>query len=260
MIYKLEKTECAEPLFAGWEETLIWSCLQKVMGVVYADDLKMPESAVAVLGDFWFFAGKPSEKLALFEPKKGVGEFRLMIPQNEAWASVLQTAFGEKAKKTVRYATKKEPGIFDREKLAKMVNSLEEGYRLQLIDEACYDWCREHGWSRDLVSNYENYGRYRDLGIGVAVLKDGIPVAGASSYSSYQNGIEIEIDTQQEYRRQGLATACGAKLILECLGRGLYPSWDAQNRGSLALAEKLGYHFDREYVAFEVFTPFVSSK
>ncbi len=48
----------------------------------------------------------------------------------------------------------------------------------------------------------------------------------------------------------GLAYACGARLILECLARGIYPSWDAHNLESAALAEKLGYHYDRPYTAF----------
>lgn len=77
-------------------------------------------------------------------------------------------------------------------------------------------------------------------------------VAGASSYSRYKEGIEIEIDTKEEYRRKGLAYVCGAKLILECLKRDLYPSWDAQNKVSVALAEKLGYHFSHEYKAYEI--------
>ena len=50
----------------------------------------------------------------------------------------------------------------------------------------------------------------------------------------------------------GLASVCGAKLILECQERKLYPSWDAQNLWSVALAEKLGYHFSYEYTAYEV--------
>jgi RimJ/RimL family protein N-acetyltransferase len=41
-------------------------------------------------------------------------------------------------------------------------------------------------------------------------------------------------------------------LIMECLDRGLYPSWDAANKGSVALAEKLGYHFEKEYVTYEI--------
>ncbi len=71
-------------------------------------------------------------------------------------------------------------------------------------------------------------------------MKNGELVAGASSYAFYKGGIEVEIDTKEEERRKGLALVCAAKLILECLERGLYPSWDAHNKESLALAEKLG--------------------
>lgn len=74
--------------------------------------------------------------------------------------------------------------------------------------------------------------------------------AGASSYTSYDDGIEIEIDTHPDFRRRGLATACGARLILYCLAGGLYPGWDAANPESVALATKLGYHFDHEYDAY----------
>jgi len=74
----------------------------------------------------------------------------------------------------------------------------------------------------------------------------------ASSYSSYKGGIEIQIDTREDCRRKGLATVCGARLILECLSRDLYPSWDAQNQWSVSLAGKLGYRFDHAYIAYEV--------
>ena len=77
-------------------------------------------------------------------------------------------------------------------------------------------------------------------------------VSGASSYSRYLEGIEIEIDPKKEYRRKGLAYACGARLILECLERGLYPSWDAHNMGSVRLAEKLGDCLEGEYEVWEV--------
>lgn len=38
---------------------------------------------------------------------------------------------------------------------------------------------------------------------------------------------KIEIDTKESHRREGLAAACGASLILKCLKRDKYPSWDA---------------------------------
>ena len=52
MIYELEERERAVPVFAGWEETMIWSCLQGVMGHIYVKDRENPVSAMAILGDF----------------------------------------------------------------------------------------------------------------------------------------------------------------------------------------------------------------
>ena len=52
MIYKLEDTSRVEELFDGWEETLIWSCLQKVMGNIYVTDTEAPQSACARLSCF----------------------------------------------------------------------------------------------------------------------------------------------------------------------------------------------------------------
>jgi GNAT superfamily N-acetyltransferase len=110
----------------------------------------------------------------------------------------------------------------------------------------------QNNWSEDLCSQFKNYQEYSEKGLGVVALHNGDLVSGASSYTVYRDGIEIEIDTRVDYRRKGLAFACGAKLILECINRNLYPSWDAQNKWSVALAEKLGYHFDKEYEVYEV--------
>ena len=121
-----------------------------------------------------------------------------------------------------------------------------------MIDERLYQMCKAEAWSADLVSQYPSYENYRKLGIGTVICKEDIMISGASSYARYQDGIEIEIDTREEYRRKGFAYLCGAKLILECLKRNLYPSWDAQNKGSVALAEKLGYHYSHTYTAIEI--------
>ena len=129
----------------------------------------------------------------------------------------------------------------------------DRGYHIEMIGRHIYEACLNDGWSRDLVSAFGSYESFSAHGIGCAVLFGDTIVSGASSYSYYSGGIEIEIDTRADFRRRGLALACGARLILECLDRGLYPSWDAQNLGSLSLAKKLGYEFSHEYPAYEIF-------
>ncbi len=252
MVQKATDTKKADGLFQGWEETLIWSCLQGTMGEIYVDDAVFARSAMAILGDFAFFAGKPDRELVMFKPEWCRQEFIIMVPQNAGWAEEIVCCYGENARKVSRYAIKKEPDVFDRDKLRLAAGLLPNGYECRLIDEDIYNACKASDWAGDLVSQYKDYETYRRLGLGAAILKDGEVVSGASSYSSYAGGIEIEIDTKEPYRRRGLAYACGARLISECLDRNLYPSWDAQNLWSVALAEKLGYHYSHTYEAYEI--------
>ncbi len=102
------------------------------------------------------------------------------------------------------------------------------------------------------MCHFASKAAYLEQGRGFAVLKGGEPVAMASSYTVYREGIEIEIDTLEGERRKGLATALAAALILSCLQDGLYPSWDAANMDSVRLAEKLGYAFSHEYCCYAV--------
>lgn len=252
MVYEVENTETVKDIFGGWQETLIWSCLQKVMGKIYTTDLENIVSAMAVIGDFVFYAGNPSEELVKFKPDWYRQKFIIMVPQSEEWSALIEQTYGEKTKSVTRYAFKKENGIIDKEKLRRAVSELTDEYTLCMIDERLYHICKSEQWSLDLVSQFKDYAEYEKWGLGVAALKDGKIVSGASSYTRYREGIEIEIDTKEEFRRKGLAYACAAKLILECLERNLYPSWDAQNKYSASLAEKLGYHFSHEYRAYEI--------
>lgn len=253
-MFVLKHPDKASALFENWQESMIWSCLQGVMGEIYVntseDSREDPVSAMAVLGDFCFLAGQPDQEMVLSSGT--LQEFMIVVPQNEAWADLIEICLGRKARKIIRYAIKKEPGIFDDEKLRTIVNGMPEEYELQMIDEALFRRCREIEWCRDWVRQYPDYDMYQKYGLGAVILKDKKPVSGASSYSGYRGGIEIEIDTREDYRRRGLAGICGARLILECLKKGWYPCWDAHNKASVALAEKLGYHFDHEYVAYEI--------
>jgi predicted GNAT family acetyltransferase len=100
------------------------------------------------------------------------------------------------------------------------------------------------------VKHFGPEERYCELGRGIAVLKNGRIVSACSSYSRYREGIETEVDTLEEERRKGLASAASAALILLCLDEGLYPCWDAANGVSVRLAEKLGYTFGGEYSSY----------
>ncbi|MBR6571060.1 MAG: GNAT family N-acetyltransferase [Clostridia bacterium] len=241
------------PLFANWEETLIWTALEGMMGqIMVLDEAKTePKAAVCQTGDFVFLAGDASspeaEQLLWAMKEKLQGRFAILTPQNESWEVLIQRVFGQEAKAGERYAICKDASVFDRERLCKLAKTLPQGVSLQLIRGDLYDMTLSLDWSRDFCSQFESKEDYAQRGLGIVALHNGALIGGASSYIRYREGIEIEVQTRSDWRRKGIASACCAQLILNCLDAGLYPSWDAANRESVALAEKLGYQEKGKY-------------
>jgi len=247
MVFELNEIgDKVKALFEGWEETLIYSCIQNVMGKIFVTDIDNPQSACAFVGCFAFYAGIPDVELI----KNKFEGFVIMVPQNAEWAALIEKSFPD-AKKVIRYAIRKDTK-FNQEKLKKLAGMLPDGYTIQRIDKDIYDKCLLNSVTADFVSSFETKEKYLEYGRGVVALKDGKIVAGASSYARYIDGIEIEVDTIPSERRKHLATVVCASLILDCLEENLYPSWDAQNMASVGLAEKLGYEYSHEYIAYEV--------
>lgn len=246
MVVKLNDTSKVKDLFDGWQETLIYSCMQKIMGSIYVTDCDKPASAFAYVGCFGFVAGEPDRELLENKPEG----FSIIVPQSEAWTTLIEKVYPN-ARKVTRYAIKKDTK-FDTEALQKNIDMLPNGYVIKEIDSDLYDKCMEDPVTRDFVSSFADKKQYLDIGRGIVILKEDKIVSGASSYTRYNEGIEIEVDTVESERRNHLATIACSALILKCLEEHLYPSWDAQNMNSVRLAESLGYEFDHEYTAYEV--------
>mgnify|MGYP001114159054 FL=1 len=123
-------------IFGAWDETLIWSCLQGIMGELHTNSAE--DAVVAILGDFAFYAGKPSEELVRFKPENCEQDFIIMVPQNDAWAKLIEKCYGDKARRVTRYAIKKERDVFDVSKLEQAILSIPKGYKLKMLEEPEY--------------------------------------------------------------------------------------------------------------------------
>ncbi|WP_338217366.1 GNAT family N-acetyltransferase [Lacticaseibacillus salsurivasis] len=234
----------AAPLFAGWPETPIYSCLSGTMGQLTGT----ANTAAAVIGDFVFLAGEPDAALltsiAALQPQ-------IVVPRTDAWTPVIEGTYGTRAKRFERYATVKTTAGFEPRRLQQLATP-PAGTQLVALDQHWFAECQTLAWAEDFTRQFRNFDQFARLACGVLALREGELVAGASAYSAYPGGIEIEVDTRADCRRRGLATACSAQLILTCLARGLYPSWDAHTKTSLALAQKLGYQLAYVYPAYMV--------
>lgn len=105
------------PLFGHWEETLIWSCLQGIMGKYMQTTSPPLLVAMAVIG-FHLFAGEPAPELIAYRPPHCTQNFMIAVPQNKLWENML-TQFTVKSKIISRYATKRPTPIFNKHHLEK---------------------------------------------------------------------------------------------------------------------------------------------
>ena len=235
------------PLLYGWEEGMLYAYLSGRMGYAVAD--KEYRSAQVRVGDFCFLAGEPDAAVAAWQPALPQS-YTIFIPRTRDWDSLIAQRYPQ-ARRSVRYAFRKD-NAFDAAALHGFAAMLPEGYLLKRMGKALYRQAEQAEWSRDLVSQYPTWEAYAVHGAGYAVLWKGALVCGASSYADWPGGVEIEIDTHPAHRRRGLARACAAALMLDCLARGLYPSWDAANPVSAHLAQTLGYIAAGAYPVYEL--------
>lgn len=253
----LEKTRLEElkKFYINSTDSTVWSCLQGYNGRIFVNDGENMSITLLWVGDFLF----PSCNQEFDEQKamdmlmdfNQISEIKnlLIIPQTNQWEALLQKEANVKT--ILRYAIKKKQvQDFDKEHLESIVNRLGEEYHFKKIDKNLAEMIMNEDWSRDFCSNFNSPKDYEDRGFGVVILRGEEIVCGASSYTAYDKGIEVEIATKEAYKRRGLATICGAKLILLCMQEGLQVNWDAANLYSVKIAETLGFEFDREYATY----------
>ncbi|MEZ4628041.1 MAG: GNAT family N-acetyltransferase [Eubacteriales bacterium] len=75
---------------------------------------------------------------------------------------------------------------------------------LKMFDAAIYEQAISESWSSSFIGCFNDTADFLARGVGVAALYEGELVAGATSYSVYTGGFEIEIITHRDHREKDL--------------------------------------------------------
>jgi len=255
MIYRIKDFKQVEKITSDWDNNFVNICLEGRFGEIYATSETSPESAMFRINEIVLFGGKPDRELVSFYPPTYKTHFALMSAKGDdpEWYSLIEEVYGESATKITRYATAIDSlDSFDRDLLSAAAANLPDGYETVPIDEKLYYTCKTDPDFSDFVAQYPTWEDFKDHGVGFVCLYNGEPASGISSFADYKGTIELELATKPAHRRRGLAAAVSARIVLECISRGLYPSWDAANIASLNLSYRFGYHLDHEYTAYEI--------
>ncbi len=249
------KRQVIQPFCADSRDVLLRGAAEGTVGRVWVPHLSNPSYCLAVVGDFAYLLGLPPRGEMALELKGQIFESArqaFLYPQDGRWADWIEEQFPGQQRIVTRYALKKDEHHFDLAKLRGYTAAVPKGVRLKRIDEKLYHQIMKEEWSRDLCASFDTAERFMAYAFGYVAVKGREILAGCSCYGVSEGMMEIEVDTRRDWRRNGLALACSAAFLLECLEKGLTPNWDAVNLQSVGLAEKLGYVFDREYQVYRL--------
>ena len=175
-------------------------------------------------------------------------DFFILYPGHESWIPILDAIGAGSVKKVGRVAYHLDTASFAARRsrsslppdftLARMNAEL-----MRVATDTMYPWA---GGTWKSAAHFERHG------LGYCVLAGSRVVS--LCYSVFVTGRHREIDilTDRDVRRLGLATGAGVAYIQECLDRGLQPGWNCftENGASRELARDLGFVPAREFPVY----------
>ncbi|MBQ4497634.1 MAG: GNAT family N-acetyltransferase [Spirochaetaceae bacterium] len=188
---------------------------------------------------FTYLSGEPNEALInqLCAPKRG----RHLVCLSERWQSFIQQNFPD-AETYVRYQMKSvNHFVFPN------LGGLAPEFELRKFGEKEFEAKPfSHG------KNYKSAEDFDANGAGAVIWHKGKIVSSASSFISFENEIELDFSTLEDYRRKGLANHCISQMLKNCEKRGLLVHWDAQTELSRNIAFKFGFELNQNYTVYIV--------
>ncbi|MCC6602663.1 MAG: GNAT family N-acetyltransferase [Anaerolineae bacterium] len=217
------------------------------MGQAFVDDLAQPSIYHVVIGPFHYFAGTAvsphSHTLMANFPR-----YNLLMPSSDGWAALARQQFGDARQTNTRYSFSSDS--LSPSHLNQQLNGGSFHGEIVALDAALADQMSTAGTLYFDLADFDSADDFAARGLGFVALADAQPVGIAYSSLVCSQGIEVSIFVDEAHRRQGVATAVAAHLLLACLARGLHPNWDAANPESVRLAERLGYRSTGSYEAY----------
>lgn len=224
--------------------------LEAQMGKAFVDDPTTPSAFHIQVGPFHYYAGDAlgkggQEMLGDLQP------YNLLMSASEGWVDASQKMFGERLVGVDRYSFSSERLSLDH--IQQFCRGNIGFYNIEQINQAllAQTWGRDHFID---VSDFESPDDFLERGIGYYAEKGGEIIGAAYSSLICSTGIEVSLFISEEHRRQGIALALSAHLLLWCLQKNMEAHWDAANPESCKLAEKLGYIPIGRYRAYYLMT------
>ena len=225
-------------------------------GEVYVNCIENPSSVLIKTIEVCYLAGDTADEKFNVEISNIIDFWEHTTPDSEDWRDMIPKVH---ANKFIREYTRRKYCLTkDNFKQSHVV--LPEGYYLEQLNiKKLKD--KKYTNSNKLIEWAQGWGseeEFPDAGYGFYVRNNDTIVSWSLSDCKYKKSIEIGVVSDPMFRRQGFSEFATSNLINFCFNLG-YENihWRCvdTNKGSIAIAEKLGFHLHTKYKSFTSYAP-----
>lgn len=242
-------------LVKSQNELSVFSVINGLMpGEIFVDDMDQPTVALIKTSECNLIAGSTNKVIS--QISKELDFWDPLTPDSEEWIEWIPTIH----KNSLIRKYQRRHYVLSSEDFIECKTVLKEGFHLEKVDihklrEMNYDNSEE---ILDWVDNWGSEDAFQSNGVGYYIHNDEAIVSWSLSdcYSDHQ--IAIGIHTDERYRKNGFAKIVVSATVKQCFYQG-YETIDwlcvDSNKGSIAIAESLGFKQNNTYCSFTSYPP-----
>ncbi|MBS4537526.1 GNAT family N-acetyltransferase [Clostridium sp. D2Q-11] len=256
---KLERKEFKKVthLIKTQDELSVFSVINGSMpGEIYVNDIEHPTVALIKTNECSLITGASNDEDFNSQVNSKVDFWDQLTPDSSEWIDKIPTIHKNSfIRKYIRRHYELEI-----DKFLECDLKLPEGYEIEKVDLSIIK-LKDYDNSDEVLGWLESWGddeKFQKYGSGYFIHNNKVIVSWSLSDCYFEDKIAIGVHTDERYRNNGLGRMVVSATIKDCFAKG-YKKIDwlcvDSNKGSITIAEKLGFTYKNNYYSFSSYPP-----
>lgn len=250
------------PFIKSQNELSVLSVIKGVMpGEIYVNNIDQPTAALIKTSECNLIAGCTNDFVFNSEVSTELDFWDQLTPDSEEWIDIIPTI--HKNPFVRKYKRRHYTLSIDDFQECKI--PLKDGFILEKVD---LNLLRKNSYENsekllEWAANWGDDASFQKYGAGYFIHNGKIIVSWSLSDCSFDKRIAIGIHTDERFRNNGFGIKVVSATAKECFMKG-YKNIDwlcvDTNKGSIAIAERLGFRYCNSYYSFSTYPPIENVK
>lgn len=264
-VFKLERKDYKKVinLVKSQDELSVFSVINgENPGTIYANNIINPTAALIKTSECNLIAGNPNDEVFNSQVSEELDFWDQLVPDSLEWMDKIPTIHKNNFIRKYR----RRHYVLSNDNFVDCTDPLKIGYILEKVN---ISFLKESSLENSeillevLTESWGSKENFKKHGTGYLVRNDKIIVSWVLSDCSFEKTIAIGIHTDKRYRRNGFGKIAASATVRDCFAKG-YKKIDwlcvDSNKGSISIAEKLGFKLINLYYSFTSYPPIENLK